>query len=54
MGAREECTVGHNGGGPGYAISAFRRGDKTLCVICDGDEAEPEKIVREILAGLGA
>ena len=52
MGDRHHRTLGHNGGGPGYNISAFKRDDTTLCVICDTDTVDAEDVVRRILASI--
>jgi D-alanyl-D-alanine carboxypeptidase len=53
MGDRQRQSYGHNGGGPGYSISAFKSGDVTVCVICDRDDMEAEDAVKRVFAVLG-
>jgi D-alanyl-D-alanine carboxypeptidase len=50
MGDRGRRMFGHNGGGPGYSISAFRRDTTVSSVICDRDDADAASAVREILS----
>lgn len=42
---------GHNGGGPGYAISAFILPQRMLCLIvcCNGDKASSERVLFDLL-----
>jgi D-alanyl-D-alanine carboxypeptidase len=52
MGDRRRGSLGHNGGGPGYSISAFKSGELTVCVICDRDDMEAETAVRQVFFAL--
>ena len=52
MGDRQRDSCGHNGGGPGYSISAFKAGDVTICVICNRDEVDAAAAVWQVFHDL--